>query len=90
MTDRFSNYAVQLDSVATNAFVITPSSNTLAISTRSIYVGGAGDITVLPVGYKQETPVAITFTAVPAGTILPIRVSVVYANTIATNLLGLY
>jgi len=50
----------------------------------SIYVGGAGNVTVV-----TEAGQTITFTAPPVGTILPIRTSQVTAATTATLLIGL-
>ncbi len=53
---------------------------------HAIYVGGAGDIAVIPIG--QTT--AVTFVGVPAGTFLPVVVSeVVSTGTTATDLLKL-
>jgi hypothetical protein len=51
----------------------------------SIYVGGAGNVSVV-----TEAGQTITFTAPPVGTILPIRTSKVRATlTTATLLIGL-
>lgn len=53
---------------------------------RGIYVGVTGDIQI-------ESPVGNTvlFSSVPAGYILPVYCSIVYAtNTTADNLVGLY
>jgi hypothetical protein len=54
---------------------------------RAIYVGGAGDVAI-------KTPngggTAVTFKAVPVGTILPVQAAFVMAtNTTATLLIGL-
>ena len=52
---------------------------------RGIYVGGAGDLTVI---FGDAT---ILFAAVPAGTLLPISPRVVKATgTAATNIVALY
>jgi hypothetical protein len=51
----------------------------------SIYVGGAGNVSVV-----TEAGQTVTFTAPPVGTILPIRTSKVRATlTTATLLIGL-
>jgi hypothetical protein len=50
----------------------------------ALYVGGVGDVEVRTVGGTT-----LTFTAVPAGTILPIRCDQVRAATTATNIVGL-
>jgi len=74
--------------VATAAFSITPSdtANLPGNTTGGIWVGGAGNITLLPVNGSA----AITLTAVPAGTLLPIVAQKVFAGgTSATQLVGL-
>jgi len=48
-----------------------------------IYVGGAGNVTVV-----TEEGTTVTFTAPPVGTILPIRTQKVTAATTATLLVG--
>lgn len=69
------------------AFAITPSDTAaLPSPASSIYVGGAGNVTLFPVG----SPVAIEFAAVPAGTTIPVPTQQVMATgTSATNLVGL-
>lgn len=53
---------------------------------RALYVGGAGNIVVVP-----PTGSAVTLTAVPAGTILPIRaIRVNTTNTTATNIVAIF
>lgn len=49
----------------------------------SIYVGGTGAVTVL-----TEDGTTVTFSAVPVGTIIPIRTRRVLAATTATLLVG--
>lgn len=67
------------------AFAITPhNTNELPNITKRIYVGGAGDVRV-----TMADGNAVTFTAVAAGTILPVRASKVLTATTATNLVGL-
>jgi hypothetical protein len=87
MVDNFASYGDGLDAPAHSAFAITPSDTVdLAIDTRAIYVGAVGDIKVNMVGSGT-----VTFTAVPQGTVLPIRASRVYATgTTATTLIGVY
>lgn len=66
---------------------ITPhASNDLGFVSRAVYVGGAGDIAAVDV---DNNPVV--FKAVPAGTLLPIRVRRINAvNTTATSLVALW
>lgn len=68
---------------ARSAFAITPSADALAATTKGIYVGAAGNITV---GFADGT--SVVFTAVPTGSILPVEAVKVTAAT-ATGLVGL-
>lgn len=74
-----------------NAVAITPTDATAIGPFSGLYVGVAGDVTVVMRngdGAGGVTPVL--FKAVPAGTILPIAVQGVNATgTTATNILGL-
>lgn len=70
--------------VATQADAVTPNDSTV-VEFRALYVGGFGDVVVKMVGDS----VAVTFSSVPAGTILPIAVQRVMAATTATNIVGL-
>jgi hypothetical protein len=65
---------------------VTPSDSTDLGAVRALFVGGAGDISVLAQG--DSSPVVFT---VPAGIILPIFASKVYATgTDATNIIAMY
>ena len=72
---------------AGRAVEITPSnSETIVPPLRALYIGGAGDVKV----DMADTGAAITFVGVPAGTILPVRVTRVYStDTDATSIVGL-
>ena len=72
---------------ARTAFAVTPSDSTV-IQARGLYVGGTGAVAVVMEG--DGAPTAVTFSAVPVGTILPIRVTkVMSTNTTATLIVGL-
>lgn len=74
---------------AVEANAVTPDDNAdlSGGTTRALYVGGAGDVEV----YMKNSTTAVVFSAVPAGTVLPIRVDrVLAANTTATLILALY
>lgn len=83
MSDPFGQYQPGLDAPAATAFAITPGSSDLAKTTRAIYVGGAGDVTVTMLDGSS-----VTFVGVPAGTFMPIRATKVTAAT-ASDLIGL-
>ena len=72
---------------ADHAASVTPNDSTdLAVTSRSLYIGGAGKASVITRG--GET---VTFSAVPAGTILPIRAArVTSTGTTATNIISLW
>ncbi|MGE3278029.1 MAG: hypothetical protein AB7O67_23200 [Vicinamibacterales bacterium] len=71
----------------TKAAAVTPhDSNALApgLTTKAIYVGGAGDLNVVING------ATVLFKAVPVGTVLPIRPEIVKSSsTTATYILAL-
>lgn len=71
----------------TNAAAVTPSDTLdLADVTQALYVGGAGNVVVIMQGGQT-----VTFSGVPAGTTLDIRVSRVKAtSTTATLILALW
>jgi len=75
---------MQLADVYGGGTAITPS-DTVDQQYAGIYVGGAGNVSVI-----MESGDTVTFTAPPVGTILPIRVKRVRATaTTATLLIGL-
>ena len=94
--DRFKAQRGAIDSVAFDAFAITPVDATpLAQPTRAIYVGTAGNITVKMISYDPDDDTSnnptILFKNVPAGAILPIRAAyVMLTGTTATDLVGLF
>lgn len=70
-----------------SAQAVTPSDTTI-INCRAIYVGGAGNVAIK----TQSGATAVTFTAPPVGTILPIVIDggmIMATNTTATLLVAL-
>ena len=65
-------------------FAITPGASPLFKTTRGIYAGGSGDITV-----TMKDGTSGTFVGVAAGVVLPIQATHVTAAT-ATSLVGVY
>lgn len=82
MSDAFANHSPGLSSPYSDGFAITPGASPLAQTTRAIYIGGDGDITV-----TMKSGASVTF-AVKAGKTLRIRATHVTAAT-ATGLIGL-
>ena len=75
---------------AGRAYAVTPSDSVdLDPVPRAIYVGGTGDLTVEIPG-AGGAPGTVTFAAVPAGTLLPIRPSKIKAASTATAIVAVY
>lgn len=70
----------------TNAIAVTPSDSTeLAFLPRELYIGGTGHLAV-----EMKSGAQVTFSAVPAGKILRIRVNkVLSTGTTATLILAI-
>ena len=86
MQDKSANYSPVLNDPATSAAAVTPSdTEILSPLSRMIYVGGAGDLSVVMLDGSSAV-----FKAIPAGTTLRIRVSkVLSTGTSATAILAL-
>jgi hypothetical protein len=71
---------------ATGAAVVVVSADLTrgpeGVASCTLYVGGAGDVTVTTADGDS-----VTFTAVPAGTFLPIQVTQVSATTVGAGLI---
>ena len=76
-----------IDAPAGNAAAVTlHDSNTLTPPSRALYVGGAGNLKVTLAGGTT-----VTFSSVPAGTVLPVRASVCWSTgSTASNVVSLY
>lgn len=72
------------DTLWSDAVAVTKS-DSVEQNFAGLYIGGTGDVAVKGIG-----GVAVTFSAVPVGTFLPIAVNrVMSTNTTATLILGL-
>lgn len=86
MTDRYQGMSSSLSSPYVGGAAITKSDTVAIEVTRAIYVGGTGDLKVT----YQDGSVDV-LQSIPAGAILPIRVSLVWSTgTTATKLSALY
>lgn len=87
MPDAFDGFQPTPTSSPDHAFAIAPhASNPLPWVTRAIWVGGAGDLVVRLAGDSAD----VTLSAVPAGSLLPMRAAYVRATSSASLLVGLY
>ena len=69
---------------ASNGFAVTPSDTTELTGVRGVYVGESGDLAVVMRGGTSP----VTLVGVPAGMILPIRVTKIMAtNTSAASII---
>lgn len=81
-------YSADATAPASRAIAITTNDATDIENTRGIYVGGAGDVKVTLYGMASGT--FVVFSAVPAGTVLPIQAKRVWTASTATLMLALY
>ncbi|WP_377291470.1 hypothetical protein [Rhizobium sp. SG2393] len=86
MPDRFSANASSLTAPASHGFAITPGDTAdLPETTRAIYVGAGGTVTV-----RLASGATVTLADVPAGSLLPLRADrVLSTGTTAASLVGL-
>lgn len=71
---------------AAHAIAVTPGVTELPELSRSIYIGGDGDLVVTMAGEGGQ----VTFTNVVAGMIYPLRVKSIDAGTNATGIVAIY
>lgn len=75
--------AFNATTVTADAFAVTPSDSTV-ITAFGFYVGVTGNVAVV-----TSRGTGVTFTAVPAGEIIPLAISkVMSTGTTATNIVG--
>lgn len=87
MSDRFGGASEDLLGPATKAVAVTPNdANDLAYVAKRLWVGGAGNVTLITLGGDT-----VEYASVPAGTYLNVRASRVKATgTTATNIVAEY
>lgn len=88
MADGYQTFSANPASPARRVVAVTPhDDNDLADVAKALYVGGAGDVSLIAAGDS----VAVVFAAVPAGSILPVQTRrVLDTNTDATSIVALY
>ena len=86
MADTFPSWAKTLQDPAPYAAAVTKSDDTVLTTTRALYVGGAGDLSVVMAGDGAT----VVFEDIPAGSLIPIRVTKVKAATTATLIVALW
>lgn len=90
MTDKFQDVYPKLNDPATNAVAIDISTTDHSLVTqpsRALWIGGAGNVKV---DMLQSGSTGITFYNVPAGTLLPIRITKVYGASSATLMTAIW
>ncbi len=95
MADRFSKDFTQLDSPAQDGFVmgVGNTANVFSQPTRAVYVGVAGNLEVVMIGSSpggNNSNTVLLIQGVPAGTMLPLRISAIGANTAANGIIGFF
>ena len=87
MADRYNGAGDDLLSPASMAADVTPSDSApLPIASKRLWVGGAGDVSIVTTG-----GVSVTYAGVPAGTYLNVRAAQVNATgTTATDIIAEY
>jgi hypothetical protein len=81
------NVPSRTDFPAHDALVVTPSDSTV-VAFRSLWIGGTGNANVVPL--NAPTDAGVLFSAIPAGTLLPIAVrKVLLTSTTATLIVGM-
>lgn len=84
--DRYAGMSPTLDSPAVGGAAVAPSDTATIEATKAVWVGGAGNLKVTYLDGATDT-----LTGVPAGTMLRIRVTKVWATgTTATTISALY
>lgn len=86
MHDRYNTFSTGLESPVIDGFAITPDDHEyLPETTRAVYVGGAGSLSV-----TLASGAVITLEGIGSGTFLPLRACRVLAtDTTATAIIGL-
>lgn len=85
--DPFKDYSDSLTSPIRSAQSVTPNdTGDLTVLPRALYVGAGGDLHLTMAGGQE-----VTYAAVPAGTLLPVRAARVWATgTEASAILAMW
>ena len=86
-TPNNSNMQPALPGFPGAAFAITKSDSDTFAQPVTVFVGGAGDVAILP----ANGGAAVTFKGLPAGSVVPCRaIAVMSTNTSATDMVAVY
>jgi hypothetical protein len=86
MTDPYADLSASLTSPASGAFAIVPhDTNALPQTTRALYVGIGGDLTV-----EMQWGGVVTFANLPDAALLPLRINKVLTTSTAASIVGLF
>ena len=91
-TDLYRDENVDYSAPAVDGVAVTPADGSdLAIISRALWIGGAGDLKVTMKGMQGDAGSSITLVGIPAGTLLPLAVDRVWSTgTTATNIVALW
>jgi hypothetical protein len=86
MADNYQGMQDGLSTPAVDGVAVTPSDSTVLTTTRALWVGGAGNLSVV-----MKNGTTLTLNSVPAGSMLSLRVTKVRStSTTATNIVALW
>jgi hypothetical protein len=85
MADEFATNSDSLTSPAQDAAAVTPGAAALSDVTKGVYVGTSGNLVVTMMGGGD-----VTFSSVPAGSVLPIRVTHILGTSTADDIVALW
>lgn len=88
MADQWAGRGNSIDSPADNAEAVTPSDSVdIATTSRALFIGGGGDVSIDTVGGQES----VVFAGLAGGSILPVRAKRVNATgTTATGIVALW
>ena len=84
--DKFEYSPHRLSQPVTRASAVTPNDSDDIETTRALYVGTGGDLTVT----LADDGSAVTFSNLPDGSLLPFRVKAVKTASTASSIIALY
>jgi len=89
--DGYANFGASLNTFGNNASVVTPSDTVdFTAYPKVIAVAAAGNLVVLPLKAADDGAHLVTFTAAPAGFVVPFRVRRVMATSTTATVVHIF